>query len=123
MGTTIAQPRLVSHEGSVQGQGGGIKTEVAPKGFRTTSHLSPVAVITEDCQALTWFLSMIRCSPKALDAPGEEPCGLWTRSCPAVRFCGSLATEDAWVRRAGVEDAGGSLLVEAGPLASCNLIL
>lgn len=86
MGTTIAQPRLVSHEGSVQGQGGGIKTEVAPTGFRTTSHLSPVAVITEDCQALTWFLSMIRCSPKALDAPGEEPCGLWTRSCPAVRL-------------------------------------
>lgn len=38
-------------------------------------------------------------------------------------YCGSLATEDAWVRRAGVEDAGGSLLVEAGPLASCNLIL
>lgn len=38
-------------------------------------------------------------------------------------YCGSLATEAIGVRRAGVEDAGGSLLVEAGLLASHNLIL
>lgn len=44
-----------------QGQGGGIKTELAPKVCRITSHLSPVAMVTEDCPDLTCFLSMVRC--------------------------------------------------------------